>query len=93
VLRVEDGIAKELRHARERFVRQRQAKGFLPGLEPVPQQGTLDFSGIDDGHFFHEAKARIIEALRGFAETATGTANVRRVSLQVTLPRVSPSSN
>jgi hypothetical protein len=78
LLRVEDGIANELRHARQQFVRQRQATGFLPGLEPVPKQGALDFSGIDDNHFFHEAEARIIEALRGFAETATGTASVRR---------------
>jgi hypothetical protein len=78
LLCVEDGIANELRHARQQFVRQRQATGFLPGLEPVPQQGALDFSGIDDNHFFHEAEARIIEALRGFAETATGTASARR---------------
>jgi hypothetical protein len=48
LLRVEDGIAKELRHAREQFVRQRQATGFLPGMESVPKQGVLDLSGIDD---------------------------------------------
>ena len=42
------------------------------------KQGSLDLSGIDDDDFFHEAEARIIDALRLFAETATGSANVRR---------------
>jgi hypothetical protein len=78
LLRVEDGIAEELRRAREQFVKQRQTTGFLPGMEPVAKQGSLDLSGIDDDDFFHEAEARIIEALRLFAETATGSANVRR---------------
>ena len=31
LLRVEDGIATELRHAREQFVKQRQTTGFLAG--------------------------------------------------------------
>ena len=30
---------------------------------------ALGPSGIDDDGFFHEAEARIVEALRGFAET------------------------
>lgn len=77
LLRVK-AIAVELRRAREQFVKERQATGFLPGLEPAIKQGTFDLSGINDDQFFHEAEARIIEALRGFAETATGGANVRR---------------
>lgn len=78
LLRVEDGIAVELHRAREQFVKQRQITGFLPGMEPEVKQGSLDLSGIDDDDFFHEAEARIIEALGLFAETATGSANVRR---------------
>ena len=78
LLRVEDAIAAELHRAREQFMTQRQAARFLPGLEPAHEQGTPDLSGIDDDRFFHEAEARIIEALRGFAETASGGANVRR---------------
>jgi hypothetical protein len=78
LLRVEDGIAAELRRAREQFVKQRQTAGYLPGMEPEKKQGSLDLSGIDDDGFFHEAEARIVEALRAFAETATGSANVRR---------------
>jgi hypothetical protein len=78
LLRVEDGIAAELRRAREQFVKQRQTTRFLPGMEPVEKQGSLDLSGIDDDGFFHEAEARIIDALRAFADTATGGANVRR---------------
>jgi len=78
LLRVEDGIAAELSRAREQFVKQRQTADFLPGMEPAPRQGALDLSGIDDDSFFHEAEARIVEALRGFAEAAIGGASVRR---------------
>ncbi len=78
LLRVEDGIATELRRAREQFVKQRGTTGFLPGMEPVIRQGSLNLSGIDDDGFFHEAETRILEALRDFAETATGSASVRR---------------
>ena len=78
LLRVEYSIAAELRRAREQFVSQRQNTGFLPGMEPVAKQGSLDLSGIDDGHFFHEAEALIIDALRRFAETATGSESIRR---------------
>lgn len=78
LLRVEDGIAAELHRAREQFVKQSQTAGFLPGIEPAPRQGILDLSGIDDDRFFHEAEARIIEALRRFAETAINGASVRR---------------
>jgi hypothetical protein len=78
LLRVEDAIAAELSHAREQFVKQRQTTHFLPGMEPMAKQGALDLSGIDDDRFFHEAEARIVESLRGFAETAIGGASVRR---------------
>ncbi|BAJ79791.1 hypothetical protein ACMV_04440 [Acidiphilium multivorum AIU301] len=78
LLRVEAAIAAELRRAREQFVKQRQTTGFLPGMEPVVKQGSLDLSGIDDDRFFHEAEIRIVEALRAFAESATGRASVRR---------------
>jgi hypothetical protein len=59
-------------------VKQRQTTGFLSGMEPVRKQGELDLSGIDDDGFFHKAEDLIDKALRGFAETATGGANVRR---------------
>jgi hypothetical protein len=78
LLRIEDGIAAELVRAREQFVKQRLTNGFLPGMEPTVKQGSPDFSGIDDDRFFHEAEARIIGALRAFAETATGRTSVRR---------------
>lgn len=75
---VEEGIAAELRRAREQFVKRRQTTRFLPGMEPVRVQGELDLSGIDDGSFFHEAEGSIVEALRNFAEAATDGASVRR---------------
>ena len=78
LLRVEDGIATELTRAREQFVKQRETHGFLPEMEPLRRQGELDLSGIDDAQFFHEAEARIVEALRRFAESAAGRAGVRR---------------
>ena len=78
LLRIEERIASDLHAAREQFVKQRQTTDFLPGMEPVPKQGALDLSGIDDDSFFHEAESIIIETLRGFAETAVGGASVRR---------------
>ena len=78
LLRVENAIAAELRRAREQFVKQRKTTEFLPGMEPVAKQGSLDLSGIDDDSFFHEAEARIVETLQAFAETAIGSAGVRR---------------
>lgn len=78
LLRVEDGISAELRRARDQFVKQRQTTGYLPGMEPTETQSALDLSGIDDDRFFHEAELRIIEALRVFADTATGSVSVRR---------------
>jgi hypothetical protein len=78
LLRLEDSIAAELHRAREQFVKRRQTTGFLPGMEPTVTQGSLDLSGINDDEFFHEAEARIIETLRVFSETATGSSSVRR---------------
>lgn len=78
LLRVEDGIAAELHRAREQFMKLRKTSGFLPGLEPLLQQGALDLSGIDDDRFFQEAETLIIDALRQFAETAPARASVRR---------------
>jgi len=74
---VEEGIAAELRRAREQFVTQRTT-GFLPGMAPVRKEGELDISGIDDDSFFHEAEACLVEALRHFAEAASGGGSVRR---------------
>jgi len=42
-------------------------------MEPVAKQGAFDLSGIDDDRFLPRGpRVRIIEALRTFAETATG---------------------
>jgi hypothetical protein len=78
LIRVEDGVAAELRRAREQFVAREKEldKGYLPGFEPQRKQGELDLSGIDDDDFFHEAETRIVNALRDFAEV--GSAGVRR---------------
>src|SRR5581483_6435192 len=75
---VEEGIAEELHRAREQFAKRQGTTGFLPGMVPVRKQGELDLSGIDDDGFFHEAEARIVDALRHFAEAVAGTASVRR---------------
>jgi hypothetical protein len=77
LLQVERGIAAGLKEAHEKFVKQRQTVDSLPGLQPMGN-GELDLSGIDDGGLFHEAEVRIMEALRGFAETTTGGTSVRR---------------
>ncbi len=78
LLRIDNGIAAALKSASDEFVRLRSTSAFLPGMEPIQKQGSLDFSGIDDDRFFQEAENIIIEALRAFAETATGSVGVRR---------------
>lgn len=80
LLRVEKAIADALRKAREQFVAQQKqlSTGFLPGLAPVPRQGELDLTGIDDDGFFQEAEERIVDALRQFSESSAGAMGVRR---------------
>ena len=75
---VEKAVAGELDRAREQFVEQRKVSDFLPGLDPVQKQRELDLSGIDDDRFFHEAEARIVDALRRFAEAVAGGTSMRR---------------
>lgn len=78
LLRVEDAVSAQLHLARGQFEKERQVTGYLPGMTPAETDSSFDLSGIDDDEFFHEAETRIIEALRTFAETATGAANWRR---------------
>lgn len=78
LLRMEEGIATELGRARDEFVKQRRTTAYLPGMEPAVRQGSLDLSGIDNHRFFHEAQTRIVDALRRFSESATGSTHVRR---------------
>jgi hypothetical protein len=78
LLQIDRGLAVELTRVREVLDKQRQATNSLPGMEPTRKEGELDLAGIDDDGFFQEAEARIVEALRGFAETATGGVSVRR---------------
>lgn len=75
---VERGIAAELGRARAQFAAHAQRTGFLPGIEPLPTQGELDISGIDDDSFFHEAEVRIVAALRRFAEVAEAGSSTRK---------------
>ncbi len=77
LLRIDRAISGELRCARKQFVMERNTNGFLPGMAPEAKQGSLDLSGIDDDRFFHEAEARIVEALRAFAEVASEGASMR----------------
>jgi hypothetical protein len=78
LLRVEDAMASSITTAREEYVRQATETGRLPGLEPEQQQGELDLSGIDDVRFFEEAEALLLDALRRFAESASGGSGIRR---------------
>lgn len=78
LLRVEDALATELRHAQEQFVARRKAEVFLPGFERVRPQAELDLSGIDDDRFFQQAEGLLLNALHDFTRVAAGSAGVRR---------------
>lgn len=78
LLRVETLLADEIRKANVEYNRQKKTTGYLPGFEPPPTQGELDFSQIDDETFFDRADELLLAALRRFAESAAGVAGVRR---------------
>jgi hypothetical protein len=78
LLQVDRGITVELNRAREVLVKQRQGTISLSGMESTHTNGELDISGMGDDGFFREAEERIVEALRDFAETASGGVSVRR---------------
>lgn len=78
LLRVDEGIAAELEQARLQFVEQGQSTGYLPGMDLTPRQDELDFSGINDTQFFHQAEGLIIEALRQFADSTEAGGDLRR---------------
>ncbi len=78
LLRVETLLADEIRKANAEYNRQKKTTGYLPGFEPPPTQGELDFSQIDDETFFDRAEELLLAALRRFAESAAGAAGVRR---------------
>jgi hypothetical protein len=77
LLRVEEGIAAELRRARDQFLKQRQVPLYLPDMETERRQGELDLSGIDDSGFFREAETLIVDTLRRFSEASTSSGSVR----------------
>ena len=70
LLRIEEEIAGALAKAQDAWAKGPQAQQLrLFGHQPARQQ-QLDFSGIDDQTFWHQAEERIYEALRDYAERA-----------------------
>lgn len=78
LLQVERGVESQVRRAREHFARREGRPPALPGLEEECPVGEFDLSGIDEATFFEEAEARIVDSLRRFAETSSGTSGTRR---------------
>ena len=81
LLKIETLLSDEIRKANVEFNRQKKTTGYLPGFEPPPTQGQLDFSQIDDDTFFDRAEELLLAALRKFAESAgggAGSTGVRR---------------
>jgi hypothetical protein len=78
LLKIETLLGDEIRKANAEFKQQKKTTGYLPGFEPPPTQGQLDFSQIDDAAFFDRAEALLLAALRRFAESVGGGAGVRR---------------
>jgi hypothetical protein len=46
--------------------------------QPVAQQRRFDFSGIGDAQFFEQAEAKVVEALRTYAEKSQSSQRLRR---------------
>ena len=62
LLKVETLLADEIRKANVEYNRQKKTTGYLPGFEPPPTQGELDFSQIDDETFFDRAEELLLAA-------------------------------
>ena len=71
LLKIEEEIGSAVTKAREAWAKGPQAQQLrLFGEQPVRQQ-KLDFSGIDDDTFWHQAEERIYAALREYSGRAS----------------------
>lgn len=80
LLKIEEHLSESVTSARKQYaaLQQELRMGYLPGFQPAPAQGNLDLSGIDDQHFFEQAEASIVDALKAFAASTGGSKGVRR---------------
>lgn len=82
LLKLEEDLRGLVSEARKQFQQeaqqQRQQGGWLPGFAPVQKQIEIDFSGVTDESFFHDAEGKIRAALVRFGEQAGGGDRMRR---------------
>ncbi|HEY7420356.1 MAG TPA: DNA methyltransferase [Ktedonobacteraceae bacterium] len=83
LLKVEKAMEEAIKIAKRDYLHSKSRVEQRPLFEEdqLPEQGTLNFSGISDVVFFEqEAKPRALEALQRFAEAATnGKGYTRRI--------------
>lgn len=83
LLKIEDEIIGAIDEAREAFnkeiLRRKQEKSFLPGMTPSAQMSLFDFADLPSKtQFWNTAEEQILDALRRYAEYASGGEASRR---------------
>lgn len=76
LLRISDEIADAVKTAHKEYsnslLQQKKEKGFLPGMAPPREASLFDFADLPDSeHFWNQAEAIVLAALKDYAENAT----------------------
>lgn len=78
LLRVEDALEEPLADGRRSLEEQRKRGSFLPGFEPKQAQGELLMPQQTVEEFLQDAEAKILDALRQYAEEDAEAASTSR---------------
>jgi hypothetical protein len=80
LLKIEEEIRDAVAGARKQWLAGPVSiqRSLFDDDKPVVRQQRFDFSGITDAQFFEQAEAKVVEALRSYAERATNGQRLQR---------------
>lgn len=80
LLKIEEEIRDAVAEARRQWLAGPVSiqKSLFDDDQPVVKQQRFDFSGITDAEFFEQAEAKVVEALRNYAEKAQNGQRLQR---------------
>lgn len=80
LLKIEEEIRDAVAEAKQQWVTGPVfvQRSLFDADEPVLRQRRFDFSGITDAQFFEQAEAKVVDALRNYAEKAQASQRLQR---------------
>src|SRR5207248_6725760 len=80
LLKIEEEIRDAVAQARKQFLAGPVSiqRSLFDDDKPVEQQQRFDFSGVSDTQFFEQAEAKVVDALRTYAESAHNGQGLQR---------------